>query len=271
MRIGFTIIYNGAHHLEHNDWGCRLPKILDYWVIVEGAADPGGSTSWCKKLKDTHSTDNTNYKIAELCFRNNNVFVLPIRSDKWESKDSMVFAAMFHIRSRLLDYGIGFDNNFCSDIFLWQCDIDEQWTPEQIDEAENILIDSGADCGCFHANHFVGKGLVARGTWGEGNDPTDPLNNAYRRLWRWNGQLFETHEPPVLEGGNGKEILLPQRFNHYSYYFEKDVIFKSKYYQGYEELHTKWLDLQKETVFPQPISRLIGGYWGNTETVIERI
>jgi hypothetical protein len=46
-------------------------------------------------------------------------------------------------------------------------------------------------------------------------------------------------------------------------------LFKQKYYQGYENLHEKWKSLQSETVFPQPISRLIGGYWGTTATVIQ--
>lgn len=277
MRIGFTIIYNGAHHLEHNDWGCRLPKMLDYWVIVEGAADNGGSTSWCKRIDDPHnSTDGTFEITGGLAGRHKNVTCIGMAGRKWKSKDEMVNAAIKHINSTMKNGNIvpSFKWHFknqCEPVFLWEIDSDEIWDVKDMASAEIEIINTGADCGCFHANHFVGKGIVARGTWGEGNDPTDPLKNAYRRLWRWKGQMFETHEPPVLEGGNGKEVLLPQRFNHYSYYFEKDVIFKSKYYQGYEELHTKWLDLQKETVFPQPISRLIGGYWGNTETVIDRI
>lgn len=264
MRIGFTIIYNGAHHLEHNDWGNRLAKMLDYWVIVEGAADPGGSTSWCNKLNlESSSTDETLKKLNHV-FKNGTVIV---SSNCWKSKDDMVNEAIDRLRIHY-DYVSHFSDD---PVFLWQLDIDEQWGSDQMAEAEQMLIDADADCGCFHANHYVGKDLVAKGTWGEGNDPEDPLINAYRRLWRWKGQLFATHEPPVLEGGNGKEILLPQRFNHYSYYFEKDVIFKSKYYKGYENLHKKWLDLQKETVFPQPISRLLDGHWGSTSTVIERI
>lgn len=267
MRIGFTIIYNGAHHLEHNDWGNQLAKMLDYWVIVEGVALPGGSTNWCNKLEETESNDGTIKKIKDMEMTWSNVRIVDIPFNGWISKDAMVNTAL--IDDRMTTRAIIAKQ--ANRLFLWQLDCDEQWTADQMAEAERMLVEADADCGCFHANHYVGKDLIAKGTWGEGNDPTDPLKNAYRRLWRWKGQNFKTHEPPVLEGGNGKEILLPQRFNHYSYYFEKDVIFKSQYYNGYENIHTKWLSLQKETNFPQPINRLIGGYWGNTDTKIVKI
>lgn len=265
MRFGFTIIYNGMHHLEHNNWGCKLPTMLDYWVIVEGAANPGGSTNWCKEISNgDSSTDGTWSTTGELAGCRENVVCIGMAGRKWHSKDEMVNAAIKEIKDK---YQSKMDQINC----LWQFDIDEQWLPIQLNLAEILLIYSGADCGCFHANHYVGKNLIAKGTWGEGYDPDDPLRNAYRRLWRWKGQFFKTHEPPVLEGGNGKEILLPQRFDHYAYYFEKDVLFKSKYYKGYEDLHEKWLSLQNETKFPQPINRLLGGHWGETKTIIEKI
>lgn len=264
MRIGFTIIYNGKHHLLHNDWMNQLPKMLDYWVIIEGAAHPGGSTSWCNDLENNSSTDGTIELIEELEYYTNNVVTVTNRPQGWSSKDKMVNAAITLINNAL-------EGTSVKKKYLWQLDIDEQWTIEDMQSAESELDKLDADCGCFHANHFVGKNIVARGTWGEGNDPKEPLKNAYRRLWRWNGQEFNSHEPPALEGGNGVELLLPQRFDHYSYYFNEDILFKAKYYKGYENLYEKWLSLHEETVFPQPISRIIGGYWGNTETVIDRV
>jgi len=261
MRVGFTIIYNGLHHLEHNDYGEYLPRILDKWIIVEGAAEPGGSTNWCNSLNKGHSDDGTLNYIKRLALEYDNVFFVFNLKGKgeWVSKDEMVNAAL----SVLLAQGE-------TDCFLWQIDADEQWSGPDMDKAENALADFGGSCGCFHAEYFVGKGIVAQGCWGEGSDPADPLRNAYRRLWRWKGQKFQTHEPPLLVGGNGREVLLDQRFKHYAYYFEKDVIFKSKYYKDYADVHHKWMDLQKEEVFPQPINRLIGGYWGGTDTWIVR-
>ena len=267
MRVGFTIAYNAEHHLR--EYGERLARMLDLWVVVEGAAQPGGSTGWCKPLGDPHSTDGTERTVKTIMAKNTRVFqqVYIIEADpfEWDSKDEMVRTAARVIRDEVDS------RNLPKPIFLWQIDADEVWTEQQMRAAEQALLESGADCGCFHADHYVGENLVARGEWGEGNAPGDPLRNAYRRLWKWKGQQFATHEPPELEGGNGKCVLLPQRFMHNSYRYEKDVIFKSRYYQGYEDLHEKWLSLQKETVFPQPIGRLINGHWGQTATVIERI
>lgn len=264
MRVGFTIIYNGVHHLEHNAWMHTVPMWFDYWVLIEGAALPGGSTAWCNRLEKMNSDDGTAELLEYLEGFYDNVVTVTRRRVGWKSKDDMVNAALTLITDAC--EGVREKN-----LFLWQLDIDEQWTVEALHEAEQGLIASGADCGCFHANHFVGERLVSRGTWGEGNDPEDPIKNAYRRLWKWNRKLFKSHEPPVLDGGNGKEILLPDRFDHYSYYFEKDVLFKEMYYKGYEGLHKRWIQLQLEDEFPQPISRLITGHWASTNTQIIKI
>lgn len=264
MRYGFTIIYNGAHHLLHNDWYKKLPDMLDYWVIVEGVAQPNGSTFWCKEIDAKTSNDGTVSIINEIVKERQNVIFVPQRDHKWYSKDEMVNAAITAFNITMID-------TYCDKQFLWQLDADEQWTMDQMDQAEESLIKQNADCGCFHAEYYVGEKIIAKGRWGEGNDPSDPLENAYRRLWRWNGKKFLTHEPPVLIEGNGREILLPQRFKHYSYRFEKDVKFKSKYYKGYEYILEKWKALQIENNFPQPIGKLLNGYWASTKTIIDRI
>lgn len=261
MRIGFTIIYNGEHHLKHKNYGDKLPKMLDYWIIVEGFAQPGGSTSWCNNLHGSMSTDHTWFNLMKITKKHKNVRIVSDGDIRWSSKDDMVNMIMSYIRYYVPNLDL-------SDVFLWQIDVDEQWTRKQMDTAEKDLLENCCDCGCFHANHFVGDNLVAKGCWGEGNDPEDPLKNAYRRLWRWKGQNFETHEPPKLQGGNGHEVLLSQKFNHYSYYFAQDILFKSKYYGGYESLYENWYALKKETEFPQPINRLIPGHWGETNTKI---
>jgi hypothetical protein len=267
MRIGFTIIYNGLHHLLHNDYAKKMVGLFDCWIVVEGAAAPNGSTFWCMPLENKISTDGTRGRLLELG-PHSPVIILGNELG-WHSKDDMVNAA---VRNPIVKRMQEKAQSRFEYVFLWQVDIDEQWTASQMDEAEKELIDNNGNCGCFLANHYVGKNLVAKGQWGEGKgSPDNPLEFAYRRLWVWEGQQFRTHEPPALNTGNGKEVLLSQRFNHYSYYFEKDVIFKSKYYKDYEDIHTCWLALQKETVFPQPVSCLIGGFWGSTDTVIEKM
>lgn len=261
MRIAFTIIFNGLHHLQHNNYIARMKDCLDWWVFVEGLAIPTGSTRWCRDLAHEYptglSSDGTTEFLEDLDKSDANVFHLKM---SLYNKDQMVNAALEFIKDNLAP-------EFPS--YLWQIDADEQWNAEQLDCAEADMKYSNSNCGCFYANYYVGPELIAKGYWGEGRDENDPLKNAYRRLWLWNGRLFESHEPPKLIGGNGKETLLKPRFDHYAYYFQKDIEFKEKYY-GYDNLLYKWLKLQKIQNFPIPISELIDGYWATTKTYIEK-
>jgi hypothetical protein len=171
----------------------------------------------------------------------------------WSSKDAMVNAAMEAL-SKLPPV-----------THLFEIDADEVWTESNLNAATSDLDNASASCGQFLSDYYVGPGLLARGEWGESRI------FPYRRLWRYkSGMRFRMHEPPEMDGGNGVTILLPQRFKHYAYYYEQDVKFKNDYYTGHDDIYTKWLSLQKETVWPQPLSRLISGFWGKTNTRIEK-
>lgn len=270
MRLGFTIIFNGLHHLKHNNYAERLVDMLDYWAIVEGYANPNGTTRWCKDLsrsdwcKDGHSVDGTVDYLMDLDRRHDNVLLHDWNSvffnadgvAGWISKDSMVKSA------------IGIFLNQPQHVFnecdLWQIDVDEQWTQEQMDMAEGLLNGTGAKTGMFLCDFYVGRNLIAKGDWGEGR------LFPYRRLWKWNGELFKTHEPPMLEGGNGLEVLLPPRFKHYAYYFDQDVKFKEDYYR-YAGLFERWKKIQDIELWTMPVSELIDDWWGRTDTIIERV
>jgi hypothetical protein len=257
MRIAFTILLNGKKHLLHNDYCHFIPKVFDYWIIAEGVAKNTGSTSWCKELPaDTHnnflSNDGTTELLDELASKYKNIKIIRSNNGFWSNKDEQVNACIVEIKDI---------TNSCK---LWQIDIDEQWTKEQIELSEKQLDDAKGKTGCFYCNYFVGKNQIVYGEWGEGK--IEP----YRRLWNWSGENFVTHEPPKLEGKNGPGILLSARFNHYSYYFEGDVIFKEKYYSQYDGLHKRWLDVQKNTD-TVPIRKLLGDkvWWSNTNTIIK--
>jgi len=259
MRIAFTIILNGLHHLKHNNYAEFLLDTFDYWVVVEGASESNGDTSWCKtgvpahySNEDGSSIDGTTEYLQELKARHKNlIHILP--SGPWQSKTKMVNAAAAVINS-LTDHA-----------FVWEIDADEQWTKAEIEAAEKELVAQGAKTGTFLCNCYVGKDLMAVGEWGEG------LAHPIRRLWDWRKDTFFSHEPPELQDGNGKTILLFQRFEHYAYYYEKDVQFKNDWYTGHENILQHWRELQAETEFPQPISRLIEGHWGQTKTMIYRM
>ena len=266
IRVGFTIILNGLHHLKHNDYVEQISKMFDYFVFVEGVAGNNDSTACTsypvldKYHKDFHSIDGTFEFLDKFCKTHPNVFFANnIYSYKgpWRSKDEMC-----RIATRILKNNI----KNISNTFLWEIDADEQWTSDKLDMAEKELVLSGADCGKFFCDYFVGEDLVAVGHWGEG------LGCEYVRLWKWKGQEFESHEPPVLKGGNGMEIFLEPRFTHYAYYYEKDVEFKQSFYRNHDNILENWKKLKALQEFPQPLTKFFGETsWGFTPTKIYKI
>lgn len=266
MRSAFTIILNGKQHLEHNDFWKKMVRMFDYWIIVEGVSLPTGSTSWCKELPDSMhknylSIDGTTELLDSIqkCSPNVKVirqqtFGVNRKGHYFNNKDEQVNAAITFLKEAVEgDYG-----------FLWQIDVDEQWEPSQLDQAEKMLTENNGKTGCFLCDYFVGPNQQVFGDWGEGKI------TPYRRLWKWEGELFITHEPPTLEGKNGPGLLLPQRFKHYAYYFEGDVKFKEAYYQGYEGLYERWKNIQNNKSKIH-VRELLGPktWWSNTNTFIQ--
>ena len=255
-RIIFTIIFNGLHHLQHNNQSEFILNNCDKWVVVEGASKSTGSTSWCKTMPENLHTngasiDGTRDFLKSLAKTNDKLIYIP-SNGFWDSKDHQVNRAIDEVKKT---------TNEC---FLWQFDTDEQWTSETMLQAEKEMTEQNAKTGAFLADCYVGKDIVARGDWGEG---------PYTRLWNWSGEYFETHEPPTLQGGNQKSILVSVRFNHYNYYFEQDVMFKDKWYGGHEQIHERWklINSLPTKQFPIHISNLITGSWGRSNTLLHKV
>lgn len=258
-RIAFSIVYNALHHLNHNDQANKIISMFDHWIIIEGAAGNKGSTSWCNDYhRPAISTDGTREFIVSLQEKHPDKITYLLGSQMWDSKDVMCHNAM----QILQKMNVG-------SCFLWQIDADEQWNADQLLYSEQILTEHRAKVGMFFCDHFVGEDLIAKGDWGEG------IRIPYKRLFDWNGEQMSVHEPPTLEGGNGKEVMISARFKHYAYYFDKDVYFKSKYYGGHGDIYDNWIKLQldgerKKISFPAHISVLFGknSWVGNTNTFI---
>lgn len=247
-RIGFTIILNGEKHLLHNNYAeYLLDECLDYWVVIEGASKPGGSTSWCigdisKYHKDGHSIDATLDILESLKMSHLDKMFYGWNYGLWNSKDEMV---NFGIKM-LLDNGINSG-------WLWQIDIDEQWTKEDMEFNEQYMLYNSATHGDAKFYQYVGKDIYAEGPhWG---------GNTMTRLWNWTGEFFNSHEPPVL-GKAGYTVVLPKKYHHYSYYHEEDVKFKSQFYNYGEDFFNRWEILQKQTEFPRPLGELFPGVVG---------
>ena len=257
MRVAFTIILNGKHHLLHNNYYQFLLDNFDMWVVVEGVALNTGSTSWCKSLDTSfHTNGLSNDGTTEFLNNLNSDKIKIIKNNNgfWSNKDEQVNAAISYIKTQ---------TDSC---YLWQIDIDEQWTSEQLSSAEKTIDEHKAKTGCFLCNFYVGKNHLVTGEWGEGR------YLPYRRLWKWEGEMFKTHEPPILEGKNSPEILIPIKFNHYSYYFEQDVKFKESYYTGYENLYKRWLDIQQKP-YNMHVRELLGTntWWSQTNSLIQYV
>ena len=190
MRVAFSIIFNGLHHLIHKDQYRQILTNCDKWVVVEGASLSNGSTQWCKQMPDEYhvngaSVDGTREFLAELANQESDLIYVP-SNGFWNSKDDQVNRAMEEVK-KLTDK-----------CFLWEFDIDEQWTAEAMDQAEKELVDEKLKYAGFMSRYYVGKNLLASGEWGEGR------NGGYIRLWDWEGESFVRHEPPTLEGCDDK-------------------------------------------------------------------
>lgn len=255
MRIAYTIILNGLHHIKHNDYYIKMLDNFDYWVVVDGANKSLGSTSWCKSIPDEyHNNGASNDGTVEFLssIQENYENLIFVKSNGlWNSKDEQVNVAISEIKK------------ITNECYLWQIDIDEQWDLDSLKLAEEILKSNNAKTGIFNCEYYVGDNLVSKGEWGESN---------YIRLWDWKGEYFHMHEPPIIIGGNGKTININDvKFKHYSYFFEKDVKFKNDYYSGHDDIYNKWLEIKKRDDFPIHISNLISGNWGRTNTYIHKL
>lgn len=276
MRIAFTIVLNGLHHLLAGNQAHFIAKNFDKWYIAEGVSLNKESTKWCNEMPSEYhnmgrSNDGTWEYLKQLTneYSNitlvNNILVCQkeyMDNGFWKSKDAQVNACIYAMKLQKFQQ-----------CYLYQIDVDEQWSTENIIRSEKDLKLSGCKVGTFRSNYWVGPELVAKGTWGEGAN-----GNEYKRLWKWEGEWFKSHEPPILGDGNLSEIILPYRFNHYAYCYKKDVIFKDKWYGGHSGIYKRWEWLQDDTRtksigYIWPISVLLdpNSYWGKTDTYIIKV
>ncbi len=236
MRVAFTIVYNGLHHFHHLGFTQKMLQLFDKWYIIEGLSKNGGSTNWCENLDlPYNSTDGTCEFLTNLSSENEKVTYIK-SSDYWKSKDEQVNAFIPLLQKEV------------KDCYLWQVDVDEHWKEEDLKTAEHRLSLSGYKQAEFQFNHYVGKNKIAIGEWGSG---------FVTRLFIWEGQRFQSHEPAALEGIKDKIKLEGLKFDHYSYYFIEDIQFKEKYYgTGYEGLQKRWERLQYIDGIKIPITAL---------------
>jgi hypothetical protein len=261
-RIAISIVFNGINHLKNQfKWSDKDGKHLgvyqniDHWIFVQGASKSTFCTSWCKSIPEEYhsngnSIDGTIPFLENLSKLYPNKITVINTAGFWDGKVSMFNEALKLV------------NEPC---YLWEIDIDEYWTATQMSNAEKILDHLGADIGSFNCDYLLSDDIIVKGAWGEA------LGTGYRRLWKYKPHSrFIAHEPPVLE--NASKMVSPYlmpRFKHLSYYYEEDVIFKSKWYGNHHNIYNGWRDiLSGVTKLPCEIKDLfrstIPGDWNNT-------
>ena len=275
----FTIVYNGCPFIEHHIEVFKKLSANWHWHIVEGAADLKHDTAWSvhsggrvpgADKKITLSIDGTTECLDDLA-KNHPDRISIYRKPQgvlWDGKLEMVRAPLANIQEECL---------------LWQIDVDEFWTADQIEticsEFDNNPEKTAAWYWC---NYFVGPDI----TISTRNCYAQNPSQEWLRTWRYlPGDCWAAHEPPMLlrKGVNGVEEDLGRlnpishrrteelgaEFEHHAYLLESQVAFKEQYY-GYAGAIDGWRALQVDASSETPL--LLSKYfsWVKDSTYVMR-
>lgn len=255
----FTIVLNGMPFIEHHFDIFRRAGGDWHWHIVEGVGDLKHDTAWSLPHggripgsihSGGRSVDGTSAYLDRL------VSAYPERvtlyrkppGEFWDGKVEMVNAPLADLRRSSL---------------LWQIDVDEFWTPEQLRDARALFSrHEEASAAFYSCDYFVGpdRVITTRGTYGNRPD------TEWLRTWRYQpGDRWAAHEPPrlvrrMVDGaecdvasiaplGHDTTEANGLVFQHFAYTTEAQLLFKESYY-GYPNALAQWRRLQEATGFP---------------------
>ncbi|MBW2169777.1 MAG: tetratricopeptide repeat protein, partial [Deltaproteobacteria bacterium] len=255
----FTIVLNGEPFIRYHIEVLKQLPFKWHWHIVEGVADLKHDTAWSLQFggritdelhRDGLSNDGTTEYLDGLKreFPENITIYRKPAGVFWDGKLEMVNAPVDKIDEECL---------------LWQIDVDELWTRDQLIAARQMFGENPTKSAAYYyCYYFVGEHLVTttRDTYGN--------NTSYEwlRTWRFKpGMRWMAHEPPRLcirlPNGKWEDVakVAPIKhsetkagklvFQHYAYATEKQLRFKELYF-GYREAVKQWELLQKNRQFP---------------------
>lgn len=226
----------------------RLTDIEWRWTIVEGAAMNVKDTKWCSQQAPRLSNDGTSEFLNAIAHHPR---IKIIRNPRWEGKVEQCNAAL---------------RTFTQEGVLLQQDCDELWTCDQYRTMVHLFEDdSTLGKLCFKCRYFVGPNIV---TLDEGD---------WWRAWRFMpGDLFHTHEPPVMaiERGRSENREWTKRlgliFDHQSWTLPKHVSQKEKFYGArYRGALAGWLRLQLHPAFPTGLKQFFP--WSAPTVMVDRV
>ena len=274
----FTIVLNGKPFIEYHINVFKKLPFKWHWHIVEGVADLINDTAWSLKNganisdefhKNGLSNDGTTEYLKELkkLYPQNITIYRKEIYQFWKGKLEMVNAPLSEIKEECL---------------LWQVDVDELWTLDQIVQSRQLYVNNPQKTASYYlCNFFVGERLFISSTNTYGNH----TEYEWLRTWRYKpGDKWISHEPPALSridySGEWIDVgkINPFKhsvtkhhnliFQHYAYVLPEQLMFKEKYY-GYNNALSQWKGLQKETHFPQQLKNYFS--WVTDEAIVDKI
>lgn len=273
----FTIVLNGQPFIRYHIDIFKQLTFKWHWHIIEGVADLKHDTAWSVPLggkitEEIHnsglSIDGTSEYIDELkrLYPDNITIYRQPHGVFWQGKREMTNAPLENIQEECL---------------LWQVDVDELWTLEQLCSARDLFIKNPEKTAAFYwCWYFVGENLLISTRNCYAQNP----QQEWLRTWRFRpGCIWAAHEPPVLveklPDGNLKNIAAVNPFmhgdtekqglvfQHFAYTTKEQLQFKQEYY-GYSGAVSQWNDLQQQTKFPLLLRDYFA--WVGDETTVDR-
>ncbi|MEG4998382.1 FkbM family methyltransferase [Microcoleus sp. B4-D4] len=260
MPINFlTIVLNGQPFIRYHIEVFKQLPFKWHWHIVEGVAEQKHDSAWMVKfggqitdeLHDSgRSKDGTTEyldELAQLYPENVTIYRKPT-GVFWDGKVEMVNAPLERINQECL---------------LWQVDVDELWTVEQICTVRQMFTDYPEKTAAYYwCWFFVGENLAVSTR----NCYSQHPQQEWLRTWRYKpGARWKRHSPPSLveplADGEVRDIATLNPFlheetekhglvfQHFAYVTPDQLRFKERYY-GYKNALPEWMSLQAATSFP---------------------
>lgn len=272
----FTIVLNGEPFIRYHIEAFKQLPFKWHWHIIEGVAELKHDTAWSlgnggRITDEIHcngrSNDGTREyldELAQLYPENVTVYRKP-EEIFWDGKREMVNAPLANIREECL---------------LWQVDVDELWTVEQLCTARSMFINNPEKTAAFYwCWYFVGENLVISTRNCYAQNPAQE----WLRTWRFKpGCVWVRHEPPILAehlpDGELRNVAefnafrheetenLGLVFQHFAYVIPEQLKFKEQYY-GYTNALLQWTALQQQTKFPVLLREYLG--WVQDGTTVD--
>ena len=273
----FTIVINGMPFIEKHIETFKKIAPQWHWHIIEGVAELKNDTAWSianggrienSLHRDGLSNDGTSEYLDLLKkeFPNEISIYRKPHGVFWNGKIEMVNAPLSCITEECL---------------LWQIDVDEFWSTQQINDGHQLFINNPKNFSAFYwCHYFVGHHILTSTRHGFANNPLFEWERTWRFLphFRW-----AAHEPPLLVektySGQFKAVRDRGKFSHeetekaglvfqhYAYVFESQLKFKEIYY-GYKGALTEWTRLQNNSLFPTKLSNFFK--WVTDETLVDK-